>query len=151
MRNLFYFIFILNGYFTIAQTVHYEISFENAIHHEAVIGGKFSNLQSDTVTFRMSRSSPGRYALHEFAKNVYNFKAKDGAGNVLSISRPNPYQWDVTGHDGTINVSYTLFANRGDGTYSQIDETHAHLNMPATFILCPATKKSQDRRRFQNT
>ncbi|HDZ15153.1 hypothetical protein LCGC14_0776040 [marine sediment metagenome] len=137
MKHLFYFIFILNGYYTIAQTVHYEISFENAVHHEAVIGGKFTNLQSDTVAFRMSRSSPGRYALHEFAKNVYNFKAKDGAGNVLSVSRPNPYQWDVTGHDGTVQISYTLFANRGDGTYSQIDETHAHLNIPATFMYVP--------------
>ncbi len=37
-----------------------------------------------------------------------------------------------------MTVSYTLFANRGDGTYSQIDETHAHLNIPATFIYAPA-------------
>lgn len=28
-----------------------------------------------------------------------------------------------------------LFANRGDGTYSQVDETHAHLNIPATFMF----------------
>ena len=83
----------------------------------------------------MSRSSPGRYALHEFAKNVYNFKATDSDGKVLQVSRPNPYQWDISGHDGTINISYTLFANRGDGTYSQIDETHAHLNIPATFMF----------------
>ena len=27
-----------------------------------------------------------------------------------------------------------MFADRADGTYSQIDATHAHLNMPATFI-----------------
>jgi len=32
-------------------------------------------------------------------------------------------------------VKYTLFGDRGDGTYSQIDETHAHLNIPATFIF----------------
>ena len=33
-----------------------------------------------------------------------------------------------------MKISYTLFANRGDGTYAQIDETHAHLNIPATFM-----------------
>ena len=85
----------------------------------------------------MSRTSPGRYALHEFAKNVYNVAATDSKGTPLTITRPNPYQWNVSGHDGTIHISYTLFANRGDGTYSQVDETHAHLNIPATFMFVP--------------
>ncbi|MFT5942437.1 MAG: putative metalloprotease with PDZ domain [Sediminicola sp.] len=120
-----------------AQTNTYSISFENAVHHEAEIKASFPNLSKDTIGILMSRSSPGRYALHEFAKNVYNFKAKDSKGNSLTITRPNPYQWNVSGHDGTINISYTLFANRGDGTYSQIDETHAHLNIPATFMFVP--------------
>lgn len=115
----------------------YTISFENAIHHEAQISATFSNLKSERVEFRMSRSSPGRYALHEFAKNVYHVKVSDGKGNVLKTTRPDPYSWLVEGHDGTINVSYTLFANRGDGTYAQVDETHAHLNGPATFMYVP--------------
>ena len=141
MKQTIYFLFILIGYVSSAQTNRYEISFENAVHHEAIIKGEFANLKSDTVTFRMSRSSPGRYALHEFAKNVYNFKATDSKGKVLPISRPNPYQWDITGHDGTVNISYKLFANRGGGTYSQVDETHAHLNIPATFMYAPELEK----------
>lgn len=132
------FVFI---YFTVvfqAQTSSsYTISFENAVHHEAQISVKFSNLKSDEVEFRMARSSPGRYALHEFAKNVCNVKVTDSKGNVLKTIRPDPYSWLVNGHDGTINVSYTLFANRGDGTYAQVDETHAHLNIPATFMYVP--------------
>ncbi|WP_276168971.1 M61 family metallopeptidase [Zobellia alginiliquefaciens] len=120
-----------------SQTNSYHISFENAVHHEAVINGNFPQLKSDTIAFRMSRTSPGRYALHEFAKNVYNFKATDSKGKSLKIIRPNPYEWKVIGHDGTINITYTLFANRGDGTYSQVDETHAHLNIPATFMYAP--------------
>lgn len=120
-----------------AQTNTYEISFDNAVHHEAVIQATFPNLTSDTVEFRMSRTSPGRYALHEFAKNVYGFEATDSKGNALTVIRPNPYAWEVSGHDGTINIKYILFANRGGGTYSQVDETHAHLNIPATFMFSP--------------
>jgi predicted metalloprotease with PDZ domain len=30
-----------------------------------------------------------------------------------------------------------LFSNHGDGTYAQVDETHAHLNGPATFMYVP--------------
>src|SRR5690606_11407870 len=82
---------------------------------------------------RMSRSSPGRYALHEFAKNVYAVRATDSRGNPLAVTRPDPYGWTVSGHDGTVRFSYTLFADRADGTYSGIDNTHAHLNIPSTF------------------
>lgn len=120
-----------------AQTNTYEISFDNAVHHEAEIKVSFPEVDSDTLTVRMSRTSPGRYALHEFAKNVYNFKAKDSNGMLLEVFRPNPYSWQIIGHNGAVTISYTLFANRGDGTYSQIDETHAHLNIPATFIYAP--------------
>ena len=116
----------------------YNISFKNAVHHEANVQATFTNLKNDEVEFRMSRTSPGRYALHEFIKNVYAVKVTDGQGNILEATRPNPYAWKVNGHDGTIKVSYTLFANRGDGTYAQIDETHAHLNIPATFMYAPS-------------
>jgi predicted metalloprotease with PDZ domain len=44
-----------------------EISFENAIHHEAQINVSFPNITSDTLVVQ-SRTSPGRYAIHEFAK-----------------------------------------------------------------------------------
>lgn len=117
-----------------AQTHNqYEISFENAVHHEAEISVTFPNVEKKVLEVRMSRTSPGRYALHEFAKNVYNVTAVDGNGNELEITRPNPHQWNVSGHDGTVKFSYTLYANRGGGTYTGIDETHAHMNMPATF------------------
>lgn len=131
-------LFIQSGFSQFKNT--YSVSFDNAVHHEAKIEAVFSNLKTDTISLRMSRTSPGRYALHEFAKNVYDVTVTDGQGNKISVVRPNPHQWDISGHDGTIKLSYTLFADRGDGTYSQIDETHAHLNIPATFMYAPALK-----------
>ena len=116
------------------QTNTYEISFDNAVHHEAKIKVSFPNVKSHELVVSMSRSSPGRYAIHEFAKNVYAFMATDSKGNKLEVTRKDPYSWNITGHDGTVNVEYLLFGNRADGTYSQIDNTHAHLNMPATFM-----------------
>ena len=115
--------------------ISYHASFPNAVHHEAEISVTIQGAPSGPLAMRMSRTSPGRYSLHEFAKNVYNVRAVDGAGNSLDIHRPNPHQWDVLGHDGTVVITYTLFADRADGTYSQIDNSHAHLNMPATFMF----------------
>lgn len=116
------------------DTIRYAVSFPNASRHEAEISVEYSQLPPRPLELRMSRSSPGRYALHEFAKNVYNMRAVDGRGRELEVTRPNPHQWDVSGHDGTVRVSYTLFGDHADGTYTGIDLTHAHMNMPATFM-----------------
>lgn len=118
----------------IEAPVSYEISFENRAHHEAEVRVTYSGLSSEPLELRMSRSSPGRYALHEFAKNVYNVRAVGAGGRDVTITRPNPHQWNVAGHGGEVTVSYTLYGDRADGTYAGIDRTHAHLNMPATFM-----------------
>lgn len=126
----------------------YEISFENAAHHQASVKVTFPDLPLEVLEVRMSRSSPGRYAIHEFAKNVFNVKAFDGKGNPLVITRPDPYQWNVSGHDGTVVFTYTVFGDRGDGTYMQVDETHAHLNMPATLVFARGLDHRASRVKF---
>lgn len=139
MKSLLILIFIaVTAAVTAQPATVYTVDFTNAVHHEAQIDATFTTTDSGVFTFEMSRSSPGRYALHEFAKNVYKVSATNGAGTPLEITRPNPYQWQVANHDGTVKVQYILFANHGDGTYSQIDESHAHLNMPATFMYAPS-------------
>ncbi|MBI4477544.1 MAG: M61 family metallopeptidase, partial [Acidobacteria bacterium] len=94
----------------------------------------FSELPNQPVQLRMSRSSPGRYAVHEFAKNVYDVEIDDGSGRKLPFIRPNPHQWDVTGHGGRLRVRYKVFGDHIDGTYLAIDSTHAHINMPAALM-----------------
>lgn len=116
------------------QRLDYEVAFPNAAHHEAEITLTVHDAPSRPLTFWMSRSSPGRYALHEFAKNVYSVYALDSKGDTLKVTRPNPYSWEVAEHGGTVKVHYTLYANHADGTYAGIDRTHAHFNMPAGFM-----------------
>ncbi len=117
----------------LADTVRYQVAFPNAVHHEAEITVTFPAVGRDTLEVWMSRASPGRYALHEFAKNVYAVRATDARGRALRVLQRDPYRWLVVGGRRAVRFSYTLFADRADGTYSQIDATHAHLNMPATF------------------
>ncbi len=136
--RLFCFWFFLNFLFAVSVSaqseVNYSLAFPNAIHHEAEVTVEFRNVKTPTLEVRMSRSSPGRYALHEFAKNVYNVKAVNSQGKPVTITRPNPHQWNVSNHNGSVKISYTLFGDRADGTYNGIDEQHAHLNMPASLM-----------------
>jgi predicted metalloprotease with PDZ domain len=132
------------------QSVDYEIRFPNRVHHEAEVTATFRGVPAgQPLQVRMSRSSPGRYALHEFAKNVYAVRAEDGAGRALAFTRPDPHQWNVAGHDGTVTVRYTLFGDRVDGTYAAIDATHAHLNVPATFVFARGMEGAPVRVRFE--
>lgn len=136
----------------LAQTpppVEYDLSFDNAAHREARISVTYRGLEPGPVRFRMSRSSPGRYAIHEFAKNVYSVTAMDGAGRPLAVERTDPYGWTVAGHDGTVTVAYTLWADRGDGTYAQIDPSHARLNAPASLMWAEGHQDRAARLRFR--
>lgn len=117
------------------QEISYEISFPNAIHHEAQVSMTIPNVPAGPLKVRMSRSSPGRYATHEFGKNVYNLKAFDGNGKALALNQPEGDVYEIPTHGPTVKVTYTLFGNWIDGTYAGFDETHAHMNIPATFAF----------------
>ena len=139
MKPLISSLFLLASLLTFGQSaVTYHLSFENASQHEARIKVQFDQLDKDPLLITMSRSSPGRYALHEFVKNVYDLHAFDAEGEELELIRKDPYSWEINGHNGTVDLHYTLFANRADGTYSDVSESHAHLNIPATLIYAPA-------------
>ena len=124
------------------EPVRYAVSFPNAAHHEAEVRATFSGVRSPVLEVLVSRSSPGRYSLHEFPKNIYNFKAGDGQGHALQVSQPFDYQWNIAGHKGTVVVEYTVYGDRADGTFDGIDNTHAHLNMPATFAYARGFEKN---------
>lgn len=114
--------------------VAYRVSFPAPEHRWMQVDVTFADVPAGPLEVRMSRSSPGRYALHEFAKNVFDVQVKDGRGRALVAQRPNLHQWTVVGHDGTVAVSYRVFGDRTDGTYLSVDATHGHLNMPAALI-----------------
>ena len=61
-------------------------------------------------------------------------RSSNGKGQPLTPTRPDPHQWDVAGHDGTVVVTYRIFGDRTDGTYLGVDAMHAHINMPAALM-----------------
>lgn len=115
-------------------TTKISLDLGNIQHHELIISISINNINSDTLFLRMPQSSPGRYAIHQFAKNVYSEKATDEAGNSLPFVKTDVSEWAVWGHPGNVVFTYTLFGNYGDGTYVGIDNKKLHMNMPGTFM-----------------
>ena len=57
--------------------IEYRLSFPEAEHRLMDVEVRFDEVPAGTLELRMSRSSPGRYALHEFAKNVFDVRVTD--------------------------------------------------------------------------
>jgi hypothetical protein len=72
--------------------VEYRLSFPEPEHRWMQVEITFADVPAGPLEVRMSRTSPGRYALHEFAKNVLDFEAADAAGAALAVTRPDGHQ-----------------------------------------------------------
>lgn len=124
------------------KAIFYSVSFPNAVHHEAEIVMTIPSAPVREFTVRMSRSSAGRYATHEFGKNIYNVAATDVSGTPIPLKQTEGDVYEVGRHaEGAVKISYTLFGNWTDGTYASIDKSHAHLNMPAAFMWLPGQEQ----------
>jgi len=117
-----------------AAPIRYRFSFPEAEHRWMQVEAFFSELDAAPLEVRMSRSSPGRYSLHDFAKNVYDVHVFARDGRELETTKPDASGWIVSGHGGAVVVKYKVFGDRLDGTYLAIDRTHAHVNMPAVIM-----------------
>lgn len=130
---------VLNSY---GQKLTYDVSFPNRVHHEGLFELTVTNAKQKVLTFRMSRSSPGRYATHEYGKNVYDVRAFDQDGKPQAVNRVDGDVWEVENKNGYTRLQYTLYANHPDGTYAGIDAGGIHLNIPAAFMWVRELEKA---------
>ena len=85
--------------------VSYRFTFPEPEHRWMQVEVTFADLSSNPLELHMSRASPGRYALHEFAKNVFDLAVTDPAGASLAVTRTAPHQWVVTSHPSSVSVT----------------------------------------------
>ncbi len=120
--------------FEAAGSIRYQFSFPEPQHRWMQVEATFPDLGAAPLELRMSRSSPGRYSLHDFAKNVYDVHAFDLNGRELPMSHPDASGWTVNTHGDVVTVRYKVYGDRLDGTYLAVDTTHAHINMPSAVM-----------------
>jgi len=125
---------LVSGEVHAASPIRYRFTFPEPEHHWMQVEATFPDLTAPTLELRMSRASPGRYSLHEFAKNVYDVHAFALDGRELPATQPDPYGWNVSDHGGSVKVTYKIYGDVVDGTYLAVDTTHAHINMPAAIM-----------------
>ncbi len=122
--------------------VEYRLSFPAPEHRWVEVEVLFAGLSPEPLMLRMSSASPGRYARHEFAKNLIQIAFTNGQGSMVEVDQLGAAHWKVSSHAGSVRVNYRLFGDRVDGTYLGIDSTHAHMNLPATLLWAEGLERS---------
>lgn len=119
--------------------IHYDVRFPNAVHNEADITLTLRNIGEGPVTISMSRTSPGRYALHEFAKNVYSVTAVDGEEDELRIRRAGLIDNEKYANDWTGTLNYVL-NSPGNSFYNPVE-----MSMQAPFVDAATSVDAQNK------
>ncbi|HEY0171403.1 MAG TPA: hypothetical protein VGB98_10305 [Pyrinomonadaceae bacterium] len=132
-----------------AYKIAYTISMPDPASHAFHVAVDVEGLKGDGhVDFQMPRWSPGRYAVYDFAKNVYGAKASgpcrrgERCGFAdYPVERVDTQTWRVSALDlPKISFSYMVYANDLSGTFSQLDERHANFNGASVFVYVAGHK-----------
>lgn len=87
------------------------VSMERPTTHYYRVVVRADGLAGETQDFKMPVWTPGYYRIMDYAKNVRDFRAEDGAGRPLPFEKTAKNVWRVrTGRSGTAVVSYDVYA-----------------------------------------
>jgi predicted metalloprotease with PDZ domain len=126
-----------------AQTprIAYRVSIGQPAEHLYDVELQVDGLRADSLPLQLPVWSPGRYARMDFAKNVQQFRAADGAGRPLAWNKTDGSRWVVrTARAPSVRVRYRVFADELSGTFSVLDTAHANWNGASLFMYVEGHK-----------
>jgi predicted metalloprotease with PDZ domain len=119
------------------KSIAYRLSMSRPVSHlfeVSILIELPDELKDKPLQLQMAKWSPGRYGVFDFAKNVQEVRAV-AAGAARPVSRINDQTWSVSPLGATsLNVSYKVFGNDLDGTFSQLNARHANYNGGSIFM-----------------
>jgi predicted metalloprotease with PDZ domain len=116
-------------------TMAFTVSMEQPHTHYYHVVFRCEGLKGETQDFKMPAWTPGYYLIMDYAKNVVNFRAEDGAGKELSWEKTAKNTWRVkSGKSTAINVSYDVYAFRQSVADSYLDDSRGFISPTGIFM-----------------
>ncbi|HJY28823.1 MAG TPA: PDZ domain-containing protein [Pyrinomonadaceae bacterium] len=119
------------------KSITYRLSMTRPVSHlfeVSIVIELPDELKDKPLQLQMAKWSPGRYGVFDFAKNVQEVRAS-AEGATPPVSRINDQTWSVSPLGATkLTISYKVFGNDLDGTFSQLDARHANYNGGSIFM-----------------
>jgi predicted metalloprotease with PDZ domain len=114
------------------KSISYRLSMSRPVSHlfeVSILIELPDELKDKPLQVQMAKWSPGRYGVFDFAKNVQEVRAVAGDGSKRPVTRVDDQTWSVEPmRSAALTISYKVFANDLDGTFSQLDTRHANYN-----------------------
>ena len=121
--------------------LQYAVRITHPTTHLAEVEIDARAVTASTLDFAIPVWSPGRYAVYDFAKNVQEFAASGPDGRELLWSQPDKQTWRVEASGASeVKVRYKVYGNDLNGSFSQIDSSHANLNGASIFMYIEGHK-----------
>lgn len=122
-----------------STTVNYILGMSKPAAHYFEVEIIFNSINDEYIDLILPVWRPGRYFIFDFASGVQEFKAADYKGNKLNFKKLNKCTWRVeTGfnnsNQGSISISYKLYANEFNLRTRGLDDYHAFVNGTAVFM-----------------
>jgi len=119
----------------------------------ATIGYSVSIAQPEQHSFRVTMSIPNvkeecvvqlpawnaTYQIRDFAQRIQDVRARDGAGATLPLEKLDKQTWRIRGR-GKVTVEYSSFWDEPGPFSSQLNSSHAFINLALILFYVPARR-----------
>jgi len=131
--------FLVAASFALGQkqdaTMAFTVSMEQPNTHYYHVVFRVEGMKDKTQDFKMPAWTPGYYQIMDYARNVLNFRAEDGAGNPLAWEKTAKNTWRIkSGKDASITVSYDVYAFNRSVADSTLDDERGFISPTGIFM-----------------
>ena len=131
--------FLVAASFALGQkpegTMAFTVSMEQPNTHYYHVVFRGEGMKDKTQDFKIPAWTPGYYQIMDYARNVLNFRAEDGAGNPLAWEKTAKNIWRVkSGKDASITVSYDVYAFNRSVADSYLDDERGFISPTGVFM-----------------
>ena len=123
--------------------IHYELRMSDPERHYFRVSILIKNNKDKQLDFVLPAWSPGRYTINDFAKNVINVSALSN-GRLLAVEKTDKQTWRIqTGKSKEVTLTYDVYANNLNGTFSVLDADHANYNGASIFMFADGMRNKK--------
>ena len=116
-------------------TMAFTVSMEQPNTHYYHVAFRCEGIKGETLDFKMPAWTPGYYQIMDYARNVLNFRAEDGAGKSLGWEKTAKNTWRVkSGNAAAVVVSYDIYAFAPSVADSYLDDSRGFISPTGVFM-----------------
>jgi predicted metalloprotease with PDZ domain len=118
-----------------AEPVVYTVRFPSPVSHYAEVEASIPAVRGKPLELFLPVWTPGSYLVREYARNIENIRAADGAGSPLAIRKTRKNRWLIEPAEGnSVRLQYRVYCREMTVRTNWVDENFGLLNGAATFI-----------------